>query len=119
LFGDLGNDDARIKMAMNQAQALNIVIILKGPFTLIATPGGKGYFNNTGNPGMATGGSGDVLTGIITSLLCQGYPSEHAAIAGVYIHGLAGDMAAANISMQSMIASDIVDHLGPAFKKFE
>ena len=74
-----------------------------------------GYFNNSGNPGMATGGTGDVLTGMITGLLCQGYPSEHAAILGVYLHGLAGDFAAAEHSQQSLVAGDVIDFLGKAF----
>lgn len=79
-------------------------------------PGGKGYFNTTGNPGMATGGSGDVLTGIITGLLAQGYSPDKAAVFGVYLHGLAGDIAAEYNSEESMIASDIIDCLGEAFK---
>ena len=116
LFGTLETDFSRIEMALSKAKEFNIIIILKGPHTFIATPGGMGYFNNSGNPGMATGGSGDVLTGLITGLLCQGYPPEHAAILGVYVHGLAGDLAAAKLSQQSMIASDITGHLGEAFK---
>jgi NAD(P)H-hydrate epimerase len=65
---------------------------------------------------MATGGTGDVLTGIITALLCQGYPSEHAAILGVFIHGLSGDLAAAELSQEALIAGDVIDYLGKAFK---
>jgi NAD(P)H-hydrate epimerase len=92
-----------------------MVLILKGHHTLIATPGGKTYFNSTGNAGMAKGGSGDVLTGILTALLCQGYESIQAAILGVYLHGLAGDIAAEKFSVEALLASDIVDHLGEAF----
>ena len=68
---------------------------------------------------MATGGSGDVLTGILTSLLAQGYGEEEAAILGVYLHGLAGDIAASKFSEEGMIAGDIADHLGEAFKKIQ
>lgn len=119
LFGTLETDFSRIEMALSKAKELNIIIVLKGPHTFIATPGGMGYFNNSGNPGMATGGSGDVLTGVVTGLLCQGYPPEHAAILGVYVHGLAGDLAAAKLSQQSLIASDITEHLGEAFKSIQ
>lgn len=72
-------------------------------------------YNMTGNAGMATGGSGDVLTGIITGLLAQGYAPQDAALLGVYLHGLAGDIAAKEISEEALIASDIIDYLGKAF----
>jgi hydroxyethylthiazole kinase-like uncharacterized protein yjeF len=119
LFGELSDDGARLLKATEEAARLNCIIVLKGPHTLIATPSGNCYFNNSGNPGMATGGTGDVLTGVITGLLCQGYTPDHAAIVGVFIHGLAGDIAAVRLSMQSLIASDIIDYLGEAFKRFE
>lgn len=117
LFGETANEFDRVELAINKARDLNIVIVLKGHHTLIATPEGKGYFNSTGNAGMATAGSGDVLTGILTGLLAQGYSPVHAAILGVYIHGLAGDIAAEHISMESLVAGDIVQHLGEAFRK--
>jgi NAD(P)H-hydrate epimerase len=79
-------------------------------------PGGKSYFNSTGNPGMAKGGSGDVLTGILTALLGQSYSPGEAALLGVYLHGLAGDCAAASWSQESMLPSDLTDHLGAAFQ---
>lgn len=119
LFGSFKSDFDRIQMALNKAREFNILIVLKGAYTFIATPSGKGYFNSTGNPGMATAGSGDVLTGIIAGLLCQGYASDHAAIAGVYLHGYSGDLAAAVNSQQSLIASDIINYLGQAFKALE
>jgi NAD(P)H-hydrate epimerase len=119
LFGSFKTDFERIESALVKARELDVLIVLKGPYTFIATPGGKGYFNSTGNPGMATGGSGDVLTGFITGLICQGYPSEHAAIAGVYLHGLAGDLAAAANSQASLIATDLVNYFGQAFRSFE
>jgi ADP-dependent NAD(P)H-hydrate dehydratase / NAD(P)H-hydrate epimerase len=92
-----------------------IIIVLKGAYTSISTPEGKVYFNSTGNPGMATAGSGDVLTGIILSLLAQGYQPLDAAIIGVYLHGLAGDIAKSMVGEESLIASDITDNLGKAF----
>jgi NAD(P)H-hydrate epimerase len=116
LFGSFEGDFGRIEMALQKAKEYNIIIVLKGAYTFIATPGGMGYFNSSGNPGMATGGTGDVLTGIITGLLCQGYPSEHAAILGVFIHGLSGDLAAAELSQEALIAGDVIDYLGKAFK---
>ena len=85
----------------------------------MALPDGRCYFNSTGNPGMASGGSGDVLTGMILSLLAQGYDPSDAALTGVYLHGLAGDMAAQKMGQQSLIASDIVDHIGNAFLNTE
>ena len=89
--------------------------MLKGAHTSICFPDGQCYFNSTGNPGMATAGSGDVLTGIITGLLASGYSSGVAATLGVYIHGLAGDIAAKKMGFEALIASDIVDNLGKAF----
>ena len=83
------------------------------------TPEGNVFFNTTGNPGMATAGSGDVLTGIILSLLAQGYNSEQAARAGAYIHGLAGDIAAESLCEESIIASDIVDNIAKAYRKLK
>jgi hydroxyethylthiazole kinase-like uncharacterized protein yjeF len=115
LFGKLGNDFERINMALQKARELSIYIVLKGHRTLIATPDGKGYFNSTGNAGMATAGAGDVLTGILTGLLAQKYNSLDTCILGVYLHGLAGDLAASKLSKEAMIASDIIDNLGDAF----
>lgn len=93
----------------------NCVLVLKGAYTSIACPDGTVYFNSSGNPGMATAGSGDVLTGIITSFLAQGYSSKESAIAGVYLHGLAGDIAALEKSEAAMTASDIIENLGNAY----
>jgi NAD(P)H-hydrate repair Nnr-like enzyme with NAD(P)H-hydrate dehydratase domain len=80
-------------------------------------PDGRVIFNSTGNPGMATAGSGDVLTGIVLSLLAQGYSQENASVVAVYIHGLAGDIAAEKSSFESVIASDIIENTGNAFKR--
>src|SRR6185437_6362019 len=115
LFGKSENDFERIDLALKKAKDLNIYIVLKGHYTLIATPDGKGYFNSTGNAGMATAGSGDVLTVILTGLLAQKYSSLDACILGVYLHGLAGDIAVQKRSQEAMLASDIIDHLGEAF----
>ena len=115
IFGKSSNDFERLQLAQQKAKELEVIIVLKGHHTLIATPGGKTYFNNTGNAGMAKGGSGDVLTGIITALVCQHYDPIQAAILGVYLHGLAGDLAAEKVSLEAMIASDVIDNLGEAF----
>ncbi|MDO9679918.1 MAG: NAD(P)H-hydrate dehydratase [Bacteroidales bacterium] len=95
----------------------NIVVVLKGAHTSVATPDGEIFFNSTGNPGMATAGSGDVLTGTILALISQGYSSKVAAIAGVFIHGLAGDIALETKGENSIIAGDIAASLGAAFKR--
>jgi len=94
-----------------------VYVVLKGAHTAISCPGGEVYFNASGNPGMAKGGSGDVLTGIITGLLAQGYVPAEAAILGVYLHGLAGDLAARELSMEAMTAGDIVYALGRAYNE--
>ena len=117
LFGKTENDFERLVLAKTRSTQLNIFIVLKGHYSFICTPEGKGYFNSTGNAGMATGGSGDVLTGILTGLLAQGYSPLQAALLGVYLHGLAGDMAAADLSQEAMTASDIIKYLPGAFKK--
>jgi len=117
LFGETGNDFERVDLAMEKARELGIFVILKGRYTLIATPGGKGFFNTTGNPGMAKGGSGDVLTGIITGLLAQSYGVEEACKLAVCLHGIAGDLARDRYSEHAMLASDIVEEIGPAFRK--
>jgi NAD(P)H-hydrate epimerase len=119
LFGKTSNDFERMKLAQRKAIDLKCSIILKGHHTLVAFSDGECYFNSTGNAGMATAGSGDVLTGILTALLAQGYSSKNACILGVYLHGLAGDFAAKKISQESMIASDIIDSIGETFKSIQ
>jgi NAD(P)H-hydrate epimerase len=116
LFGTASNDFDRLGLLMQKANALQVVIVLKGHHTAVATPGGICYFNLSGNVGLAKGGSGDVLTGMLLALLAQGYPAEHAACLGVYLHGLAADLAAKGMAYESMLASDVVDCLGSAFK---
>ena len=96
----------------------NICIVLKGHHTAVLLPSGECWYNTTGNAGMATGGSGDVLTGILTALLAQGYTATDASRLGVYLHGLAGDLAAAVTGEEALIAGDIVTYLGKAFLSF-
>jgi len=126
LFGKSDSDFDRINLALSKAKELHIFIVLKGHYTFIAMPNGnacldgavrQGYFNSTGNAGMATAGAGDVLTGIITGLLAQKYPQLNACILGVYLHGLAGDIAAKNNSEEALIAGDIIENMGNAFKE--
>lgn len=106
----------RLKTQKHFAQRYNVIVVLKGAHTSIAFPDGSVTFNSSGNPGMATGGSGDVLTGIITALLAQGYNRSQSAMLGVYIHGLAGDIAASVNGQEGMIAGDIVDHIGGSMR---
>lgn len=108
--------NSRIKIATEFAKKYKVVVALKG-YRTIVTDGARVFINKTGNPGMATGGSGDVLTGIISALLGQGLKSFEATQLGVYLHGLAGDLAACQIGEISMIASDIMDYLPKAFGK--
>ncbi len=116
LFGKSANDFEKIQLAQQKATELKCCIILKGHHTFIASPGNPSYFNSTGNAGMAKGGSGDVLTGLLTGLLAQGYSPLNACILGVYLHGMAGDLAAAAQSQEAMLASDIISHIGEAFR---
>ena len=119
LFGKTVNDFERIKLAMQSAIELGCYIVLKGHNTLIACPDGNAFFNTTGNAGMATAGSGDVLTGILTGLLAQGYSQKNACLLGVYLHGMAGDVAAEKMSQEAMIAGDIIECIGDAYKKIK
>lgn len=107
----------RLQKAREFAKEYNLCIVLKDAYTAICTSEGNVYFTTCGNPGMATAGSGDVLTGIILGLLAQGYEPETAAVAGVFLHGTAGDLAAAYWSERGMIAGDIIEALGKAFKQ--
>jgi NAD(P)H-hydrate epimerase len=115
LAGACNNDFDRLYKALHFTRTYPVVMVLKGRYTLVAYKG-KGWLNPTGNAGMATGGSGDVLTGIITSLLAQGYTAYHAALVGVYLHGLSADMALETQSMQSLLPTDMIAHLGKAYK---
>lgn len=116
LVGESFNSRSDIEAAAIEfAKDKSVTMVLKGPGTLV-TDGKRTFRNQTGNPGMATGGSGDVLTGIIASLLGQGYQALDAATLGVYLHGVAGDMAADSLGEASVTATDIIDSLPEAFK---
>jgi len=116
LCGPSENSYTRLQKAREMASHYNIYVILKGAYTVTVTPEGRCYFNSSGNPGMATGGSGDVLTGILAALMAQGYLSEEACLLGVYLHGLSGDIAVRRTSQEALIASDLIDYLGAAFR---
>jgi NAD(P)H-hydrate epimerase len=115
LAGASEDEWIRLEKATDFAKAHRCILVLKTAYTSIHLPDGSIYFNATGNPGMAKGGSGDVLTGIITGILAQKYEPHEAAILGVYLHGLAGDIASVAHSEWSVLASDIIDGLGTAF----
>lgn len=115
LAGKAESTIERLKLQKEFSFKYKVFVVLKGMHTSISTPDGDVFFNSTGNPGMATGGSGDVLTGIITSLIAQHYSSKEACILGVYLHGLAGDFAANNKTEEGMIASDIIENIHNAF----
>ena len=119
LEGHSADSYERLTKASNLAERLKGYIVLKGHHTAICCPGGHILFNSTGNAGMATAGSGDVLTGIITGLLARGYKPQDACIVGVYLHGLAGDIAAHELGEESLTASDIINCLPRAFKRLK
>ena len=109
----------RVGAALRLAQEVNGIVVLKGHRTVIASPDGRVMENPTGNPGMATGGSGDVLAGIIGSLAAQGVPPFAAAVCGAYLHGAAGDAAAEKYSQRGMLPTDLIEELGSLFLQFE
>ncbi|MFZ4582772.1 MAG: NAD(P)H-hydrate dehydratase [Paludibacter sp.] len=115
LFGSQNSSFSRLSKAREIAKRYHLIIVLKGTFTTIITSDGKVYFNNTGNSGLATAGTGDVLTGILTSLLAQGYSPENAACMAVFLHGKAAELSIENQSEESLIAGDIIENLGKAF----
>ncbi len=119
IFGAENNDESRFKNLTYIAKKYDLIIVLKGRYTAVALPNGSVHLNYTGNPGMATAGSGDALTGVIGSLLAQGYAPAEAAIIGVYLHGVAGDLAAQAESEEYITAGDIIAHLGQAFKQIK
>lgn len=118
LFGPSSNDFERWELLRKKAAELKVIILLKGGNTAVACPQSQQIvFNTTGNPGMGTAGTGDVLTGILTGLLAQAYSPKQTAILGAYLHGSAGDLAAAELQQESLLASDLIDHLGVAFQE--
>jgi ADP-dependent NAD(P)H-hydrate dehydratase / NAD(P)H-hydrate epimerase len=116
LMGIKANDVAKLRSAMDCCAQFGIYIILKGHYTAVCTPDRRVFFNTSGNNGMATAGSGDVLTGILLGLLSQGYSAEDACRLGVWLHGKAGDYAREQLTEYSMTALDIIGSLGDAFK---
>jgi hydroxyethylthiazole kinase-like uncharacterized protein yjeF len=114
LMGKWKDDFGKIEKAQNFTEKYKLILVIKGAHT-ITVSGEKLFVNNTGNPGMATAGSGDVLSGVITGLISQGYKPLIAAVFGVYLHGRAGDISAEKLSYQGMIASDIAKNIGSAF----
>ncbi|MCB0430427.1 MAG: NAD(P)H-hydrate dehydratase [Flavobacteriales bacterium] len=115
LTGAKPGDCERLQLARDFAVKHGVFLVLKSGVTATFTPRGRCFFNSTGNPGMATAGSGDSLTGLITALLAQGYPSLDACLLGVHLHGLAGDLAAEDHSQEAMMAGDMIDCFGKAF----
>lgn len=116
LSGESFSSSDMLEKAVVFAKELNVIIVLKGAYTRVITPDGRIHFNSTGNPGMAKGGSGDVLTGIIVSLLARGYSPENAAITGVFLHGHAGDLASSELTQEYVSAGDIISYLCRSFK---
>lgn len=116
LFGNFDTEEERLKKAIEVAKMHKLIIVMKAHYTMVVDTAGKVYINTTGNAGMATAGSGDVLTGIISGLLAQGYSPQFSAIMGVYIHGVAGDLAEKVHGTYGMTAGDIVDNIGRAIK---
>lgn len=116
LFGRTDDSFKRLELARQKAEELQIFIVLKDHHTAVISPDKKVYYNVTGNSGMAKGGSGDVLTGILTSLISQEYDIEKACIFGVWLHGKAGDLAAMKFSKESMLPTDLISNIGEVFK---
>lgn len=114
-----GSDYERLHRAQELAERWQVYIILKGHISALCLPTGRILFNSSGNSGMATAGSGDVLTGILTALLARGYDRTSACVLGMYLHGLAGDLAAKEMGKESLVASDIIAHLPHAFRRLE
>lgn len=117
LFGATNNSFDRVELAREKSKQFDIYIVLKDHHTQIITPEGKVYYNITGNSGLAKGGSGDVLVGVLTSLLAQGYSEENAAVLGVWLHGKAADFAAKKHSKESMLPTDVINEFGSVFDK--
>ena len=111
--------DNRLETARRFAEEQQVILVLKGSKTVVAAPGQTLLVNTTGNPGMATGGSGDVLAGMIASFIAQGMEPYRAAMCVVHLHGLAGDAAAHRISQHAMLPSDLLEELGGLFLRLE
>ena len=119
IIGTSENSFERLQIARELARTFHLIVVIKGANTAIVSFDGTIYFNSTGNPGMASAGMGDALTGVIVSLLAQGYEPLDAARLGVYIHGLAGDMAALEKGSLALMASDLIEYLGLAWRELQ
>ncbi|RXM40964.1 bifunctional ADP-dependent NAD(P)H-hydrate dehydratase/NAD(P)H-hydrate epimerase [Chryseobacterium sp. CH21] len=117
LFGSTGNSFKRLELAREKAKELDVYIVLKDHHTQVITPQGKVFYNITGNSGLAKGGSGDILTGILTSLLAQGYSQEETCILSVWLHGRAADFAAEKKSKEAMLPTNVIDEFGNVFEE--
>jgi ADP-dependent NAD(P)H-hydrate dehydratase / NAD(P)H-hydrate epimerase len=115
LTGTSAGGYERFQKQLQFSKEHKVIVVLKGAYTSVTSPDGRGWFNSTGNPGMSTAGSGDALTGIILSLLAQWYQPLHAALIAVYLHGRAGDLACKDTGEEALIASDIINYIGQAF----
>ncbi|MDE6692409.1 MAG: NAD(P)H-hydrate dehydratase, partial [Muribaculaceae bacterium] len=116
IFGSQPSAEARLRKALEIAAYHNIILVIKGHYTAVVRPDGKVHINSSGTPALATPGSGDVLTGVITALIAQGYTPETAAIVGVYVHGMAGQIAEEKHGEYGVTASDIADNIGKSIK---
>jgi NAD(P)H-hydrate epimerase len=119
LAGPSADSYERLQKQLQFSTKYKVIIVCKGANSCITFPDGRVFFNSTGNPGMATAGSGDVLTGIILGLLAQNYSPEDTTLLGVYLHGLAGDLAATEFGEYSLVAGDLIRNLGKAFLQLE
>ena len=115
LAGQTDDSWSRLELQRWFSQNHRVIVVLKGAHTCITLPDGQVFFNTTGNPGMATAGSGDVLTGLILGLLAQQYSPGEAALLGVYLHGLAGDLAQEEVGQEALMAGDLIAYFGKAF----
>ncbi len=119
LIGPCANSIERMEKTKNFASTHQVVVVLKGAYTQIVTPGGLIYFNSSGNPGMAKGGSGDALAGLLVGLLAQGYGAVEACLLAVYVHGSAGDIAARHFTQQGMTVTNLIDSIPEAWKQLQ
>jgi len=117
LAGEAENDFERLEKGKIFAKKHQVYLVIKGANTMIISPNSNVFFNSTGNAGMATAGTGDVLTGMIAGLLAQSYLPFDAVVIGVFLHGLSADLAVKKIGMPSLMASDIIDNIGLAYRE--
>jgi NAD(P)H-hydrate epimerase len=116
MFGTSTDTMAAADLARAMAMRYDLHIILKGHHSFIALSTGQCYYNTSGNPGLSTGGTGDVLTGLLTGLLASGYPPDEAALMGVWLHGTAADLATLHVGEESLVATDVERYIGEAWK---